>query len=302
MNKDGILLFDKCEGETSSDLVRKVKRFLKIKKVGHSGTLDPFATGLLIVLLGQGTKLSHYIMAGEKKYLAVMHLGLETDTMDSTGSVICSKPIVDLDPDKIEKTVHEFTGEIEQVPPMFSAVKVNGEPAYKLARKGLKVALKKRTVIVYSLEIISIDLPKVTLNIRCSGGTYVRSLASDIGKRLNSCACLSSLRRTGSGPFDVMNAIKSEEIGDSSKNDRIFDNVISLRDALVDVREININKTMAEKIRNGFKPDWSYFSEISELEDSYKGFLKLVYGSELVAVMDVNRLEDNWIMKIRNFN
>ena len=296
------MLFDKCEGETSSDLVRKVKKFLKIKKVGHSGTLDPFATGLLIVLLGQGTKLSRYLMAGEKKYTAVMHLGMETDTMDSTGEVICSKPIVGLDSDRIERTVQEFTGEIEQIPPIFSAVKINGEPAYKLARRGLKVALIKRNVTVHSMEIISIDLPRVTLNIRCSGGTYIRSLASDIGKRLDSCACLSALRRTGSGPFDVKNAIKSEEIGDTYTADHIFDNVISLRDALTDVGEIKINKMMAEKIRNGFKPDWSHVSEISKLEDSYKGFLKFVYGSELVAIMDVDRLQDNWIRKIRIFN
>lgn len=302
MNEDGILLLDKCEGETSSALVRKAKKNLRVKKAGHSGTLDPFATGLLILLLGEGTKLSHYLMAGDKKYTAVMHLGLETDTMDSTGSIIDKRSFADIDPGKIEKTAQEFLGDIEQTPPMFSAVKLNGERAYKLARMGVKVALRKRTVTVKSLEIVSIDLPKVTMNIRCSGGTYIRSLASDMGKRMGSCAFLSALRRTGSGPFDVKDAVKSEKIGDPSITDHIFQDVIPLRDSLPDVKEINISSVMAERLRNGIRPERKNISGMSELEDSYKGFLKLVCKDRLIAVMDVDLLSNEWIRKIRIFN
>ena len=178
---DGILLVNKIKGETSHDVVKKVKAAFGLKncKVGHAGTLDPFATGLLIILLGQGTKLSRFIMSEDKVYRGTMRLGVETDTLDCTGSVVHKVTVSELGIEQIREKARQFVGEIEQLPPVYSAVKYKGTRAYKLARRGEEMSLKKRNVTVYSLRILSVDLPDVTMEVRCSSGTYIRSLAAD---------------------------------------------------------------------------------------------------------------------------
>ncbi|MCP4665904.1 MAG: tRNA pseudouridine(55) synthase TruB, partial [Deltaproteobacteria bacterium] len=256
---DGILLIDKEEGQPSYGVVKEVKSALKgsqVGKVGHAGTLDPFATGLLIILLGQGTKISQWVMSQDKIYLATMRLGVETDTLDPTGQVVRTSVVPDLDPGFIREKSRSFIGPIEQVPPRFSAVKYKGTRAYKLARRGMAVDLKKRTVMVHSLSILSVNLPDVTMEIRCSSGTYVRSLAADLGRVLGPGGHLGSLRRLASGSFEVRNALKQSEIR-AGGGPALLDRVIFLRAALPQAPEIDVDRQTARKVRQGGRPDWN---------------------------------------------
>lgn len=281
---DGIVLIDKNGGETSFDVVRNVRKILKIKKVGHAGTLDPFATGLLIVLLGQGTKLSPFIMAGEKTYRAVVRLGVETDTQDPTGRVVSTKTVPDFDPGYISEKASLFVGEIEQVPPIFSAVKIRGKRAYKLARQGIKVDLEKRKIRVHSLKIVSIDLPDVAMEIKCSSGTYIRSLAADLGRQLGTGAHLRALIRLSSGPFAVKDALKLDKSAPNDSNDIVKKGIISLSEALPRMIEIQVDDQMARKIRNGYQPEWGEVLRGGDQIDFYAGYMKLLKAMELVAI------------------
>ncbi|MEJ2723944.1 MAG: tRNA pseudouridine(55) synthase TruB, partial [Deltaproteobacteria bacterium] len=210
---DGIILIDKAERESSFSAVRKLRKIFMIRKVGHAGTLDPFASGLLIMLLGQGTKLSAYLMGQAKSYRATVRLGIETDTMDHTGRIVRTRPVPPLDPDDIRKKAQHFEGNIDQVPPAFSALKLDGKRSYALARMGVPVELKKRRVTIHSLEIVSVELPEVTFLVTCSGGTYVRSLAADLGEAVGTGGHLTALRRLSSGPFSVKEALTLEGEG-----------------------------------------------------------------------------------------
>jgi tRNA pseudouridine55 synthase len=302
---DGIILIDKSEGVTSFNVVKALRKILGLTKVGHAGTLDPFASGLLIILLGQGTKLSPYLMAGERRYLASIRLGVETDTLDPTGHIVRRKPIPMLTSEEIEKSILKFVGKINQVPPAFSALSVKGKRAYKLARKGIKVQLPERVVKIHSLEIISIEMPVITIEVACSGGTYIRSLASDIGKRLSSVAHLSSLRRLSCGPFNVMDAIDFKEITLFETRLNLEDNIISLRDSLPDMKEFTVDKKMAEKIRNGYRLGWDEIGEGAVVSEIHENFIKIVNGKSLVAIMelgDVSYDDSNWFKNMRVFN
>jgi tRNA pseudouridine55 synthase len=289
---DGIVLIDKNEGETSFDVVRRVRKFLKIKKVGHAGTLDPFATGLLIVLLGQGTKLSPYLMSREKKYRATLRLGVETDTQDPTGRVLRKRPVPAFDLETIKEHALGFVGEAEQSPPIFSAVKYRGKRAYKLARKGITPDLKKRKVMIRSLEIVSVDLPEVTLEVTCSSGTYIRSLAADLGEKLGPGAHLKALRRQAIGPFSLRKALDSKKIGLDRTENALHDRIIPLRDAIPHLKEVQVDDKLAHKIRNGFQPQWEALRDRLAFEEVLEGQIKLVEGGALVAIMKVPQKMD----------
>ena len=302
---EGIMLIDKDEGATSFDVVKMIKRGMNIKKVGHAGTLDPFATGLLIILLGQGTKLSPYLMAGKKKYLASIRMGTRTDTLDPTGRVVQTMPVPALDRDEVEQKILGFVGEIEQSPPAFSAVNVKGQRAYKLARKGIEFELRKKRVVISSIEIVSIDIPEITVEVLCSGGTYIRSLAADIGEKLGTVAHLSSLRRLSSGPFHVKDAAKSESILVTATGNSMEEHIIPLKDSLPEMRELYVDIERAKQIRNGHRPGWEELSGDRFSRDYYKGFIKIVSDRSLVAIMDVCRLsmdDSDWLKNIRIFN
>ncbi len=282
---DGILLVDKEEGETSHGVVKKVRSALrrgKRYKVGHAGTLDPFATGLLVVLLGQGTKLSRFIMAGEKEYLATLELGIETDTLDPTGKVTAVRDVPRLNPDHIRETAKRYEGKIRQTPPAYSAVKYKGLRAYALARKGLPVNLKERTVTVHSISVVSVELPDITMRIRCAGGTYIRSLAADLARDLGSVGHLKTLRRLKSGPFDVAEAIFS---GDILSEALILEKDMPLRNALPEMGEIEVNSMLAEKVRQGYQPGWN---ELSQVINDQERFIKLISGDKLLAIAKRN--------------
>ena len=304
VSPEGILLIDKEKGKTSFDAVRVIRRILGCKKAGHAGTLDPFATGLLIILLGQGTKLSSYIMGGQKRYRAEIMLGVETDTCDPTGSVINELPVPDIGDEAIFKVITRFTGVIEQIPPAFSALKVNGQRAYKLARQGIEVELKKREITVYSIDIVDIRLPLLTLDIRCSAGTYIRSLASDIGKKLGTAAHLKNLRRLSSGLFNADDPMALKDLGSSTMGD-IYKRIIPLQESLPDMKTVVVGNPLAGKVRNGLRPTWEELTENIELSDVYNGYVKLVTDSNLVAIMEIDRsstLDKNWMKKVKVFN
>ena len=302
---DGIILIDKNGGETSFDVVKNIRQLLNVKKAGHAGTLDPFATGLLVVLLGQGTKLSSYLMSGEKTYCGTIRLGVETDTQDPTGQVIQTRPVPDITPEDIKEKAVGFIGEIEQVPPIFSAVRYEGKRAYKLARKGIKVDLEKRKVKIHSLKIISVDLPDVIIEVTCSSGTYIRSLATDLGKRLGPGGHLKDLRRLSSAPFAVMDALNLKHMGVTSTKSASQDRIIPLGEALPHLKEMQVDGRMAHKIRNGYQPEWKEVAAGSDMPNFYKGYMKLVKGLDLVAITKVCNLsgdDKEWLKITRVFN
>jgi tRNA pseudouridine55 synthase len=282
---DGIVLIDKTEGETSFRVVRRLREILNIRKAGHAGTLDPFASGLLVMLLGQGTKLSAFLMGQPKSYRATVRLGIETDTMDPTGRIVRSRPVPALDPDDVRKKAQFFEGTIEQVPPAFSALKLEGKRAYALARKGIPVELKKRRVRIRSLEIVSVDLPEFTFLVTCSGGTYIRSLAADLGNALGCGGHLRTLRRLCSGPFSVKEALKLEKGGAPLSKKDLERRVIPLGEALPGMLGAQIDDLMAQKIRNGYQPRWQDLQEAPSWPETYEGEVKLMTGKALVAIL-----------------
>lgn len=211
-NKDGLLVVDKQEGMTSFDVVRRVRELADMSKVGHTGTLDPDATGVLPVALGRCTKLSQYLALDEKHYEFTAHFGAETDSDDASGEVIRRAQWEQVQRSDVEAVLPRFTGEIEQVPPVYSAIKVDGKRAYERARAGEDVEMEARTVEVRRLEITDWDLPAVRFSMHCGPGTYVRSLVRDIGRAVDSAAHAVGIRRMAVGPFTVEQALRLDEI------------------------------------------------------------------------------------------
>ncbi len=209
---DGILLIDKPSGMTSHDVVDFIRRKFHIKRVGHSGTLDPMATGLLIILLGRATKFSKMFAELDKEYEATLTLGESTDTQDAQGKTVFKSDIEGLDENQINEGFLRFKGEIEQIPPMVSAIKYKGKRLYELARKNQIVPRQPRKVRIYKLEITKIDLPRVDFHIVCSKGTYIRTLCEDIGKGLGCGGHLSRLIRTRIGPYTLTEAVSLDKV------------------------------------------------------------------------------------------
>jgi len=298
---DGIILIDKEAGKTSFSVVKELRGILKIKKIGHAGTLDPFATGLLVILLGQGTKLFPYLLSGKKVYRATLRLGVETNTQDPTGCVIQTRSVPKFEHKYINEKTLEFIGEIEQVPPVFSAVKYRGERAYEFARKGIKIEMEKRRVYIHDIKIISLDLPDVEMEVACSSGTYIRSLAADLGERLGTGAHLKTLRRLSSGPFTVKDALDLKYTRMADSHTLFPDKIISMREALPDMREKQIDTPMAQKIRKGYQPGCD---EVLSSSEPYEGYIKLVKDKELVAIMNVRHIlgdDEGWSKIMRVF-
>ncbi|MGV3757189.1 MAG: tRNA pseudouridine(55) synthase TruB [Verrucomicrobiota bacterium] len=209
---DGALLVDKPAGMTSHDVVDEVRRYFNIKKVGHCGTLDPNATGLLILVLGKATKLSERLMSDDKVYEGTAKFGETTDSYDIDGELVSSLPVPPLTVDILNQEAETFIGDILQTPPMASAIKVNGVPLYKLAHKGLEVERKSRLIHIYTYRFTSYQEPLGTFKVACTKGTYVRSLVHDLGQKLGCGAHLTALRRTVSGKFDVADALHLDKL------------------------------------------------------------------------------------------
>ena len=209
---DGMLLVDKPAGWTSHDVVAKIRNHFKFRKVGHGGTLDPLATGLLVLLIGKGTKLSARIMSGDKSYEGTLRLGVTTDSQDRDGTVLQEMDADHITREQVAQAVSNYLGDIEQIPPMISAIKKDGVALYKLARKGKEIERKPRSIHVFSFEITGFRSPFVDFRIKSTKGTYVRTLVHDIGNDLGVGGSLHALRRTGSGPLTIDKAHTMEEI------------------------------------------------------------------------------------------
>ena len=224
---DGVLLVDKAAGMTSHDVVALVRRQLQIKKVGHCGTLDPIATGLLLLTLGRGTKIQDLLMSEDKEYTGTLTLGATTDTQDRAGKILEERPVPPLDDQLVRSAFEKFRGDFYQMPPMVSAIKQGGVPLYKLARQGKTVEREPRLVHVYSYSISRIESPEIDFTVACSKGFYVRTYAHDIGEALGCGAHLKDLRRTRSGRFVVDGAVSVDELQNSPPVD-ILDRVLTL--------------------------------------------------------------------------
>ncbi|MGQ9687881.1 MAG: tRNA pseudouridine(55) synthase TruB [Desulfobaccales bacterium] len=251
----GLLLMDKPAGLTSFEVVRRVRRVLRVKKAGHLGTLDPFATGLLPLALGEATKLVQFLLEESKVYLAALKLGVETDTHDLTGRVTKTWAYLP-SAAEIRRAAARFEGEIEQVPPLYSAVHHQGERLYKLARRGEQVEAAPRNVTIQSLEIQEIALPLVTLRLECSKGTYVRALARDLGRALGCGAHLTALRRLAVGPFRLEEALSLEEIEQLKEPEAVWPRLIPLADCLPGFRAVRVNPGEARRLAQGQALPW----------------------------------------------
>ncbi|MDU3009726.1 MAG: tRNA pseudouridine(55) synthase TruB [Peptoniphilus harei] len=247
---DGLLIFDKEKGITSHDLVYKVRKKLGIKKVGHTGTLDPMATGVLVISIGKGTKTSDYILSSDKVYEAKIKLGVLTDSYDITGKIL-EEENVNFNEEEIKDALIKLTGKISQRPPIYSALKVKGKKLYEYAREGKDVEIKKRDVEIYKIELLDFNgKDEFTILTKVSKGTYIRSLANDLGKSLGTYGTLTELRRTRSGSFKIEDAIKVSDFERSSL-DEIKEKILPMDLALIDFKRIDIPKSFCEKFIMG---------------------------------------------------
>lgn len=245
-----MLLIDKPSGPTSHDVVDRVRAILKEKRVGHTGTLDPLASGLLVICVGRATKVARYLAGEDKEYQAVIRLGVTTTTQDRTGEKIQTRPVEGVTRADVEAALPQFIGLQKQTPPAFSAVKVQGVPAYRSARRGEPVALTPREIEVFELQLTACEMPLVTLRIRCSKGTYVRALAAEIGERLGTGAHLAELRRTKVGPWDVAEALTVDQLQQAAQEQKISARLIPLARALP-LSKLSVSAALAERIGSG---------------------------------------------------
>ena len=247
----GILVVDKPPNMSSAQVVAKVKRLLNAKKVGHTGTLDPFAEGVLVCCINEATRLARFLLAGNKTYAASLKLGVETDTQDSTGTVIATRTVTGFAAAKIRSIVQQFVGSIEQQPPIFSALKHKGTPLYKLARQGRPVQKPARRIHIFKIKILEINLPLIHLEVSCSAGTYIRTLCADIGKQLGCGGHLLALKRTQSSGFTLQQAISLPQLEKQALTGEINGSLISMRDALTHMPECRAGQKLMKKIRYG---------------------------------------------------
>ncbi|WP_163995725.1 tRNA pseudouridine(55) synthase TruB [Pyxidicoccus caerfyrddinensis] len=248
---DGVLVIDKPSGPTSFDVVRQVRSLLKLKKVGHTGTLDPMATGVLPLCLGEATKVAGFITEGDKAYDATVRLGAETDTQDAQGQVTARAPVPPLTPALLESALARFRGSFDQVPPMYSAVKVAGKRLYELARAGEEVERAARHVTVYELVLRDYSADRLQLSVRCSKGFFVRTLAFDLGRALGCGAHLEALRRTHSGPFTLAQALPLADLPALAKEGALAPRLVSMADALVELPEVRVSAAEAQRVSHG---------------------------------------------------
>jgi tRNA pseudouridine55 synthase len=275
----GVLVVDKPQGLTSFDVVREVRRALGVKKAGHTGTLDPLATGVLPVCVGDATKIAQFITEATKAYDATVRLGVRTDTFDAEGQVLEERPVPPITREVLESALARFRGTFLQTPPMYSAVKVNGRRLYELARAGQKVERVPRQVTVYELVLRDYSATEFKLSVRCSKGFFVRCLAEELGEALGCGAHLTALRRTQSGPFTLAQALPLAEI--ELRRAALKPRLVSLADALADVAELVVTAAEAERVRHG---------AVVEVAPSLTGLFRVLGpGRELLALAEAVR-------------
>lgn len=252
---NGVLVIDKPAGPTSFDVVRQVRSLLKVKKAGHTGTLDPMATGVLPICLEDATKVAGFITEGDKAYDAVVKLGSTTDTLDAQGKVLSEGKVPGLTPALLEEKLARFRGTFSQLPPMYSAVKVAGKRLYEHARAGEEIAREPRQVTVYELLLRDFSATELTLSVRCSKGFFVRSLASELGEALGCGAHLKALRRTMSGPFALARAVPLERVVELCQSEegraQVAQRLVSIPEALAELPALTVSEKDAAKVLHG---------------------------------------------------
>ena len=248
--KSGIINVYKEKGFTSFDVVAKLRGILRTKKIGHTGTLDPDAEGVLPVCIGRATKVCDILTDKDKVYEAVMLLGVETDTQDTSGEILKELP-VEVSEDAVREAILSFVGEYDQVPPMYSALKVNGKKLYELAREGKTVERKARNVQIFSIDILEMDLPRVRMSVHCSKGTYIRTLCHDIGGMLGCGGCMEKLLRTKVGVFELADTLKLSEIDQLAKEGLVEEKIISVDELFDDYVKVWMKKEFDVVVHNG---------------------------------------------------
>ncbi len=249
----GVLVVDKPVGMTSHDVVEAIRRGSGIRRAGHTGTLDPRASGVLVILIGPAVRLSEYVSASDKRYQAIIRLGSSTDTFDADGKFVRSNQPINVTEEQFEKILKQFEGEIEQTPPPYSAVKVGGRRAYDMARQGEEVDLTPRKIQVHHLEVLEWAPPEVVVDVHCSSGTYVRSLANDIGNSLGTGAYLVGLRRTKSGRFSLRDATPLRKLQEAFQAGNWYQFLIPAAEALADWPAVELNPDDVEEVRHGHR-------------------------------------------------
>ncbi len=251
---NGVVVVDKPSGRTSRDVVEEVKRALGIGKAGHTGTLDPLATGVLPVCVGEATKLVQFLALDTKEYRATLLLGVRTDTLDAEGRVI-TRDEPHVTGKQVEEALRSLTGRREQLPPLYSAVKFKGRPLYDWTRRGIAVEQLPRDVEIYSIRIDEMHLPEVTFTLSCSKGTYIRSLCAEVGEQFGCGGCMSALRRTRSGCFGEETALATEGMTEEGKRELFTAHLVPMAEILPGLAVIAVDPPLAKRLRNGYQPE-----------------------------------------------
>lgn len=283
----GVLVIDKPTGMTSHDVVQIVRSGTHIRRAGHAGTLDPRASGVLVVLLGPAVRLSEYVSASEKRYQAIVQFGITTDSYDLESPVNRRRP-VDISEEELSETLKNFIGTFEQKPPVYSAVKVGGRKAYDMARNGEDVQLEPREVTVHDIELLEWDAPEAILDVQCSSGTYVRSLANDLGEQLGCGATLTGLRRTKSGQFGLRNAIPLSKLQDAFISGDWYQYLIPASEALGDWYRVDLAEADVDNIRHGHRIPAKQVMEAGKWARGVDG------ESELIALLEYVAETQEW--------
>lgn len=276
---NGVIALDKPIGMSSNDAVQRVKRLFSAKKVGHTGSLDPLATGVLPLCLGEATKFSQYLLASDKKYWTKLKLGVATDSGDADGQVISTGSVEGITREAIDEALDAFRGDFDQVPSMFSAVKHNGQPLYKLARQGIEVERKARPVTVFENEILAFEGDELTLSIHCSKGTYVRTIAEELGEALGCGAHVTALRRTMAGPFGEDDLVTIEEIETARENHVLDDLLQPVASAVRQWPSVTLSSATAFYVKQGqpvivpHAPTEGWVRLVEDDDDVVGGFL-----------------------------
>ena len=278
----GVLVVDKPVGMTSHDVVQIIRRGTDIRRAGHTGTLDPRASGVLVVLLGPAVRLSEYVSASDKRYQAIIRMGTATDTYDAEGVFTREQDehVMDITEEQFESELKKFEGEIEQVPPPYSAVKVKGRKAYEMARKGEEVILEPRKIQVHHLEVLEWATPEVVVDVHCSSGTYIRSLANDLGEVLGCGAYLVGLRRTKNGRFTLRDSIPLRKLREAFEAGDWYQYLIPAAESLADWESIELDPDQVESVRHGHR--------VPADAESKPGLVRgISMAGELVALLDL---------------
>jgi tRNA pseudouridine55 synthase len=293
--RNGIIIIDKPVDMTSARVVSIVKKSLPAKKVGHTGTLDPFAEGVLICCINQATRLAGFLLHGSKKYIAELKLGQETDTQDLTGTVVATAKAVNYSQQTIQSVFESFKGPIEQLPPVYSALKHKGVPLYKLARRGQPVQKPPRQVQIYDICVHDVDLPYVRFEVSCSAGTYIRTLGADIGRKLGCGGHLSALKRIESSGFTLDQAIPLSALEESTRSRKLSPKMISMKNALPEMPEFCADDHLVEKIRQGQKLMTTDLAGSNGTKRARQAgdYLKIVdREQDLIAIVQLNTTGD----------